>query len=74
MRPVSLASGLARFTAPERHATPFRRVRLLAKFDGFDPLAGVRVGESTLADFSFSGADLCQNEFGNCELRSLGVA
>lgn len=74
MRPVALASRLERFTAPERHATPFRRVRVLAKYDGFDPLGGVRVGDSTLRDFNYASAGLCQDHFHSCALRSSGVA
>ncbi len=50
---------------------PHRRVRLLAKQD---PLRNVPRGDFTLADYSYNRARLCQREFGNCALSSLGVA
>lgn len=74
MRPISLASTLQRFAAPDRHAKPHQRVRVLAKYDGFDPLSAVRVGDSTLDDFSYASAGLCQDHFHSCALRSSGVA
>lgn len=51
--------------------TPPRRVRITA---AHDPLGNVPVGTFTLADYSYDGADLCQREFFNCELRSSQVA
>lgn len=45
------------------------RPRILAKLD---PLRNVPRGNFTLADYSYEGADLCQNEFGNCRLPNLG--
>ena len=65
---------LESFMRPESSARPHRRVRLLAKFDGFDPLAGVNVAGSTLADYSYEQADLCHKEFGNCQLHSARIA
>lgn len=48
---------------------PHQRVRVLAKHD---PLRNVPQGDFTLDRFSYAGADLCHNEFANCELRNLG--
>jgi hypothetical protein len=49
---------------------PHRRVRILA---AHDPLRNIPRGSFTLGDFSYERADLCQNEFGNCQLRNLGA-
>jgi hypothetical protein len=57
--------------APALHATPFRRVRVVAQHD---PLRTVPRGDFILADFSYEGAGLCQTQFANCSLPSLRVA
>lgn len=49
------------------HARP----RVLANHD---PLRNVPRGEFTLDDYSYTRANLCQCEFGNCSIPSLGVA
>jgi hypothetical protein len=64
-------ASLARFLSPSRHATPLRRVRVVAKHD---PLSAVPRGDFKLSDFSYQRARLCQTQFGNCRLRSLRVA
>jgi hypothetical protein len=46
-------------------------VKILAKHDA---LRNVPQGDFTLDDFDYERADLCQEQFGNCALRSLRVA
>ena len=50
---------------------PHRRVRITA---ARDPLRNLPRGDFSLDDFDYDSAGLCQNEFGNCAVNSLGVA
>lgn len=47
------------------------RIRVTA---AHDPLRKVPVGDFTLASYSYRGSRVCHVQFGNCQLRSSGVA